>query len=146
VAPGKSGVPDYDHGLLVAFVPYLLAGLAVGWWFMTGIIRTGEFVLVFVFVLVAFVPPTAVLWTAIDDAKKGFVRGSYVQHMLLLFAPLLLVVAVLMLAVLLSLVSMPQAIGAGGIVVLASLPAAVLGAVKLHQNRKLPDQDPRGAA
>lgn len=138
-------MPAFDIRLLVALVPFLLAGLALGWCFMTGIITTGEFVLVFALIVVAWVPPTTVLWTAIDDVKRGFTRGYYAKHTFLLCAPPLLVVAVLAIALLLSLISMPQAMWAGGIVLSASLPAAVFGVVKVHQKRK-PYQDPRGVA
>ncbi|MBC7594323.1 MAG: hypothetical protein H7288_10340 [Kineosporiaceae bacterium] len=145
-APRKPGALVYDKGLLVALVPFLLAGFAITWWFMTGATTTGDFVFVFVLIIVGLVVPAAVLWAALEDATRGFTRGHSAQLIVFLWAPPLLVVAVVALGVVLSFLSLPQAMWAGGLVLFASLPTAVFGAVKVLQTRKLPYQDPRGGA
>lgn len=140
-APRKPGAFVYDNRLLVAFVPFLLAGIVP--WFTMGIFTTGGYLLLMGLVVMAWVLPATMLGATIEDSKRGFTRGNYVLCISYLCAPPLLVVTLLAVAGFLDIVSTPQALWTIGIVLFASLPAAVFGAIRVLRNRTLPYQDPR---
>ena len=126
--------------LLVAFVPFFLAGMVP--WFTTEIFTSGPYLLLMALIVVTFPLPATMLWASIEDSKRGFTRGHTALCLSYLCAPPLLVATLLTVAGFLDLISTPQAMWTAGIVLFATLPAALLGTVKVLQNRKLPHQHP----
>lgn len=137
--------PQYDHRFWVGFGPTLVVAVSMAWAYAVGIVTTGEYVLLVVLILLAFIPAMMVFAYTIDDARRGFRYTSEVQGLLYMGVSWIFSISLLALARWLVFVSEAQFLIALGLVGVASLPALVYGAAHNHWNRKLPLRDPNGA-
>ena len=100
--------PQYDHRFWVGFGPTLVVSVSLGWAFAVGKVTTGEYVLLFVLIILAFVPAMTLLAYTIDDARRGFRYTSEVQGLLFMGVPWIFSISLLALARWLILVSGAQ--------------------------------------
>ncbi|MEC5153849.1 hypothetical protein RCH23_001222 [Cryobacterium sp. CAN_C3] len=136
--------PQYDHRFWVGFGPTVVVAVSIAWAYAVGIVTTSEYVLLFVLILLAFIPAMMVLAYTIDDARRGFRYTTEVQGLLYMGVPWIFSISLLVLARWLVFVSEAQFLIALGLVGVASLPALVYGAAHNHWNRNLPLRDPNG--
>src|SRR5680860_1806777 len=90
--------PQYDHRFWVGLGPTLVVFVSLGWAFAVGKVTTGEYILLFVLIILAFVPAMTLLAYTIDDARRGFRYTSEVQGFLFMGIPWVFSISLLALA------------------------------------------------
>lgn len=136
-------LPVWDRRVWFWIAPVAVVGFAVVWSGISGTLPFGFFILLEVLLAVACSTPGLALWFAVDDAKKGYTRGHAWERQLYSLVPLVVAVAVLVIAAMLTKVHPAQLILSVGLILLAALPSAGYAAIKIHQNRNLPYVNPR---
>jgi hypothetical protein len=141
----------YDRRQLIGVVPIFLVITFLAAFVITRTLTTEEsyltltLTLTLSLALLGSVPPAVMMAWAIDDARHGFTCGHGRDQLLLGVVPWLTMVLLLVVALALDLVKVPQFTFSLSLVLLASLPALICGALQIRWNKRLPRRNPKSA-
>ena len=135
----------YDRRQLIGVVPIFLVITFLAAFVITRTLTTEESYLTLSLALLGSVPPAVMMAWAIDDARHGFTYGHGRDQLLLGVVPWLTMVLLLVGALALDLVKVPQFTFSLSLVLLASLPALICGALQIRWNKRLPRRNPKSA-
>lgn len=135
----------YDRHQLIGVVPIFLVITFLAAFVITRTLTAEESYLTLSLALLGSVPPAVMMAWAIDGARHGFTYGHGRDQLLLGVVPWLTMVLLLVVALVLDLVKVPQFTFSLSLVLLASLPALICGALQIRWNKRLPRRNPKSA-
>jgi hypothetical protein len=135
----------YDRRQLIGVVPIFLVVTFLAAFAITRTLTTEESYLTLSLALLGSGPPAVMMAWAIDDARHGFTYGHGRDQLLLGVVPWLTIALLLLVALVLDPVQVPQFTFCLSLVLLASLPALICGAFQIRWNKRLPRRTTKSA-